>query len=499
MFLNPAEAWRLLLICAGIVAGFLLYAHLSKIKQKVPLFYCWLGAIAVLGGAVAFFLPIAVNSGFAKDDDGSALRQALLYTTGGVLGVITLGETHRKNNQEKEKNENDHIRQVHAERRSRYAKAIEQLADNKASIRLGGIYTLVGLVDEWLDDNKTLSDSAEDSNKRKEEGQVIINNLCSYIRSPFPLAAKIEEYEAHKKLEELKKKESENTLIGAEPFMLKALSERFTNTQHYKKPEDITTDYAQFHEEQDVRRTIFVEMSKRSSTFTRDENNKVIDISPGMWSDFDFDFSRAPIFYPLNNLTIERADFNLANFYGRAEFYNVTFVQDAGFILATFACDADFRKATFIRDADFDRADFICDTDFSEATFSISVDFTKTTFTYDANFSKTIFAQDAIFSGATFNQNVSFSEATFKTYKPFFAQWGEVRTRFSIYADPQKHNFKTRQDSQPIPLGKAELDDVEHIIPEGAVLFNPKSWDDKTQDHPISEPAMPLENSDTEE
>ncbi len=127
------------------------------------------------------------------------------------------------------------------------------------------------------------------------------------------------------------------------------------------------------------------------------------------------------------------------------------------------------------------------------------------TFVHDANFSKTIFAQDAIFSGATFNQNVSFSEATFKTYMPFFAQWGEVRARFSIYADSRKHNFKTRQGSQPIPrnqpipLGKAELDDVEHIIPVGAVLFNPKSWDDKTQDHPISEPAMPLENSDTEE
>lgn len=131
-----------------------------------------------LGGTWAFFLPIAINSGFNKDDDGPALRQLLIYATGGVLGVITLGETRHKNDQE-------HMRQVHAERRSRYATAIEQLADEKAPIRLGGIYTLIKLVDEWLADKKTLPNEEE----RREEGQVIINSLCAYIRSPFDLAS----------------------------------------------------------------------------------------------------------------------------------------------------------------------------------------------------------------------------------------------------------------------------------------------------------------------
>ena len=186
MVLNSAEAWQLLFICTVLVTVFLLAVHLIKLKKNVPLFYCWLGAIAVLGGAVAFFLPIAVNSGFAKDDDGSALRQALLYTTGGVLGVITLGETHRKNSQEKEKNENDHTRQVYAERRSRYTKAVEQLASEKAAVRLGGIYTLVGLADEWL------ADASLELEEQQKEGQVIINNLCSYIRAPFRLVAKTE-------------------------------------------------------------------------------------------------------------------------------------------------------------------------------------------------------------------------------------------------------------------------------------------------------------------
>ena len=48
-------------------------------KQHPKWFYAWIIGIAVLGGIWAFFLPIAINSGFGKDDDGAALRQALIY------------------------------------------------------------------------------------------------------------------------------------------------------------------------------------------------------------------------------------------------------------------------------------------------------------------------------------------------------------------------------------------------------------------------------------
>ena len=68
---------------------------------------------------------------------------------------------------------------MYAERRSRYTKAIEQLTNEKAAVRLGGVYTLVSLVDEWLAD-----ESFKEESDRHKEGQVIINNLCSYIRSP---------------------------------------------------------------------------------------------------------------------------------------------------------------------------------------------------------------------------------------------------------------------------------------------------------------------------
>ena len=200
-------------------------------------FYTALISIAVIGSFCAFCLPLLISEPFSAGDSVAALRHAILAATGGVLAMLTLWENRRKNLQEKDKNDIDHTRQVKAERRSRYAKAIEQLADDKSTVRLGGIYTLAKLADEWLSDDKTVP--SEDS--RTEEAQIIINTLCSYIRLPFPLAGKQD------------------------------LLEKLTDTNKYKG--DLIADQFKLREEKEVRRTIFSEMSKRLSKI--DENLKV--------------------------------------------------------------------------------------------------------------------------------------------------------------------------------------------------------------------------------
>jgi len=533
-----------ILIACTVAVIFFVFNYLPKVKKIKP-FYASIAAVAVLGGVFAFLLPVAFNSGFGKDDDGRVLRQLILYTTGGVLGVITLGETHRKNNQEKEKNENDHTRQVYAERRSRYTTAVEQLANEKAAVRLGGIYTLVGLVDEWLTDD-TLNPK-----ERQKEGQVIINNLCSYIRSPFPLAEEIEEYEARKELEKLQKTESEK-LREAESSRLQVLLKRFEDSGEYEKSKDITADYAKFHEEQDVRRTIFVEMSKRSRDIIK-EKGMAIDAVQRIWSNFDFDFSRAPIFYPLSSLTIEKGNFSSAKFYSNADFNGTaftqtadfseaTFTQTANFGGATFTQTANFSEATFTQNADFIGATFTQTANFSEATFTQNAHFIRATFTQNAHFSEATFTQNAYFRGATFTQNAyfrgatftqnanfigatftqnadfswatftqnaHFSEATFTQnayfrgapfgkYSPLFVTTDDesgktYRARFAVLSDNQgEHEFTVRKGSKLIELGKATLRGKPFIIPVGAVLFD---WDDEIQDYITSEPAEPLDNS----
>ncbi|WP_314705438.1 pentapeptide repeat-containing protein [Rothia mucilaginosa] len=395
------------------------------------------------GGAVAVLLPWMLwwHCGMSSGSSDQ-LRLHLLYVTGGIIAVLTLLQTNwknqgdrlkidadiKKNEQDAEKNERDHIRQVHAERRSRYTKAVEQLADEKATVRLGGIYTLTGLVDEWLADDSLTKE------KQQEEGQVIINNLCSYIRSPFPLAEKIEEYEARKALENLQKLESEK-LDEELSSRLQNLLKRFKDSDEYEKPKDITADYAKFHEEQDVRRAIFVEMSKRSSTFTMNEKDEIIETISGMWSDFDFDFGRAPVFYPLNAITIEKGNFSSTKFYSNADFSEAKFTQTADFSWTTFAQTADFGGAKFTQKADFSGAKFARTAHFSWTTFAQKADFSWAKFTQTVYFSKTKFTQKADFRGAKFARTAYFKWAKFFRAADF------GRAKFTQTADFSEAKF----------------------------------------------------------
>lgn len=342
----------------------------------------------------------------------SDLRLHLLYITGGIIAILGLLETNRKNSQ-------DHIRQVHAARRDRYIEAVDKLSSDNAPVRLGGIYALVGLIDEWLDDDNI------DEQTRVKEGQIIINNLCSYIRSPYPLAEKINEHEAHENLEKLKEKESKNLLSAEEFLQLEALHKHFTDSNGYKKSKDIVTEYAKFREEQDVRRTIFIEMHKRSSTFKRDEENRVIKTYPGPWSNFEFDFSQAQIFYPLNSITIEKGFFLDAKFYTGTDFSGTTFTNVPEFFRAIFTGSADFSMATFASTTSFFGATFSDSADFNHACFTSSADFSKTTFNkanfhgakfHGANFIEATFAE-VDFGLATFTGTANFYEATFSNAK----------------------------------------------------------------------------------
>ena len=409
-------------------------------------FYTVLISLAVIGVPSAFFVP-PIIPGLTNDGNTVvSVRQGILAVLAGALTMLTLSETHRKNNQEKEKNENDHTRQVYAERRSRYTKAVEQLANEKAAVRLGGIYTLVGLADEWLADDSLTKD------KQNEEGQVIINNLCSYIRSPFPLAAKIEEYEAHKELEKLQKSES-GKLSEEESLRLQILIKRFEDSDEYEKPKDITTDYAKFHEEQDVRRTIFVEMSKRSSTFTKNDKGEIIETVPGIWSDFDFDFSRAPILYSLSSLTIEKGNFSSAKFYSKADFSGATFTQNADFSKATFTQNADFSKATFTQNANFSWAKFTQDANFIGATF-----------TQNANFSWAKFNKIMFFDKATFNNEAHFGEATFNKFAGFGETIFNNEAHFSKAIFSKGAYFGETTFNHESHFGETLFRDIAHFV-----------------------------------
>ena len=419
--------------------------------------------LAVSGGALAIFGPwLLYVTGLTGETDAN-LRLHILYVTGGTIAVLGLVETHRKNTTDrikadadiqnyqasqdhqaktlaeqarhftetiakerekietdKAKNEQDHIRQVHAERRSRYTTAIEQLSSDKASIRLGGVYTLVGLVDEWLADDKTIPNIEE----RRKEGQVIINNLCAYIRSPFLLA------ERAKQLDAPYAKDLQKNFGGD--------IEKFNEDKQY-----FAQEKAALEEERQVRQSIIKEMREHlSKNYSKS----------GPWSDFDYDFSDAHFFYPVNFndsyfgtsiVNFSGATFTQADFIGVtfawANFIGVTFAW-ANFSRATFTQDANFFEATFTERADFSGAKFNGNADLSEAEFNGNADFSWAKFTGYANLSETKFTQDADFFEATFTERADFSEAEFNGNADF--SWA----KFTGYANLSETKFTQDAD-----------------------------------------------------
>ena len=431
-------------------------------------FYTVLIAIALIDGLSAFGLPLIVSQPYSAGDSISTLRQAILAATGGILAILTLWESRRKNIQEKEKNDQDHTPQVHAERRARYAKALEQLAEAKAPVRLGGVYTLIKLVDEWLADEKTLPNEEE----RREEGQVIINSLCAYIRSPFDLASKTEELSEHKA--------PENYEGGNQQFI---------------------KDQARFREEKEVRLTILEAVRNRLNKGTRVHKNGTQKLLPGQWSGFDYDFSNTVFFYPVgfNNSYFgassnfsgaefaedvnfswakfaEKADFCWAEFAEKADFTWIKFADYAQFGWAKFTEDANFSAVKFTKDVEFSAAKFAKNASFSGAKFAKNASFSGAKFAKNAKFSWAKFTKGADFSWAEFIRNTDFFEATFEE-KPIFEYelYSEIfKAKFSHRANPEDYNFKVSHNSPyKIETKEQEHNGIKFVIPEDAELFDP--------------------------
>ena len=355
----------------------------------------------------------------------SNLRLAFLYITGGAIAVVGLIETFRKNNneklkndQDKEKNDREHLRQVRADRRERYTKAVEQLGDEKAPIRMGGVYTLVGLVDEWLED-----ESIEKYEDRLKEGQVIVNNLCAYIRSPFTLASYYDELS-----------EDAPSLEGI-----------------YKdRKEEFYVDKAILDSEADVRLSIIKEIHDRIQG--PDKN------TPGAWSDFEYDFSGSTFFYPV--------DLTKSYYTKPINFSGSTYRKEAYFTGSTYKGGADFTGSTYKGRADFADSTYKGRADFSHSTYEgWAYYFTDSTYTGGANFSRSTYNDVADFRGSIFYQKVYFgadgdnsSFSRFTDCAPqFYDETNHKNTLFGSHSndftvDIDK-GYPINLNSEDLPLG----------------------------------------------
>lgn len=268
-----------------------------------------------------------------------------------------------------------------SERERATAKACEMLASKDSTSRIFGVKMLVKLADSWLDD------SDPTCKKDEEKSQDIIDILCAYIRLPFPLAQK-------------------SIILSAK-----------------EPPDDYTGDFfteqATFREEQNIRRTIFTEMSKRSSSATPKVDEGKASLTPTTWSKFDFNFSRASIFYPLENLTLENPNFSEAKFYN-AKFSNLFFNGNTRFDSAVFEGKSDFTYISFNGNINLDNSEFTGETTFKHINFSQNLSCIGGTFHGGLKIKDSSIIGDAHFNDSTF-EFLEVLDTTFRKKADFTA------------------------------------------------------------------------------
>ena len=338
-----------------------------------------------------------------------------LLAGGAVLGLL---ETYRKNANDRAKanadikaslknqeHQAEVLKERKAERRERYTKAVEQLGNEKAPVRMGGVYTLIGLADEWLLDENL------DYTEKVREGQVIVNNLCAYIRSPFILASHYDELSQASPTPEGIYKDNQQTFY---------------------------TDKAEFTSEADIRLSIIKEIHSRLQN--PDKN------TPGTWSGFEYDFSGSTFFYPIdltNSYYTKPVNFSGSTYQDDADFESSTYQSRADFSDSIYRCWADFRSSIYQSQANF-----------SGSTYQDGATFNGSTYTGWANFNCSTYREGAYFNSSTYQSEVYFNSSIYRE---------EAYFNFSTYQGWADFNYSTYQSeadfSDSTYQGKADFSD----------------------------------------
>ena len=275
------------------------------------------------------------------------------------------------------------FRERMAERRGRYTKAVEQLGGVSAPVRMGGVYTLVSLVDEWLREENI------EYNERIAEGQIIINNLCAYIRSPFTLTSHYDE------------------LTQDSP----------TPEGIYKnKYQKFYIDKAALESEADIRLSILKEIRHRLQG--PDKN------TPGAWSEFEYDFSGSIFFYPVdltNSYYTKPVNFSGSTYWNWADFSNSTYQDKADLSTSTYRSWADFSNSAYRIRSVFSRSTYLGWADFHDSIYKDGAEFRESTYQSSVMFHGSTYQGETDFSVSTYQSSADFTDSVYQSWAAFYS------------------------------------------------------------------------------
>lgn len=306
-----------------------------------------------------------------------------------------------------------------------YTKAVEQLGNDTAPVRLGGLYALERV--------------AQDNPAHR---QTIVNVICAYLRMPFSPEAPAAETEA----------------TSADP----------SDT---------------WRQERQVRLTAQRILSDHLRDDRASKENSLDSPSLRFWPGIRVDLTGATLIdLGFHLVAAEEAQFTGAVFTGTTQFYGATFGA-ASFSGATFADDAAFSRATFLGPVEFTGAVFSSNVWFSQATFDGEANFNdaafgaittlyKTafhglaefqgaSFEWDADFAGSTFGGGGWFTGASFAIGAGFSRVVFSGDATFYEVTFGKRTNFS------EASFTDGADRLPFKRSRVLAPKGDHVWPPG--------------------------------
>lgn len=337
-------------------------------------------------GAVLWWLlgrpPLRQASGWTTTNSFE-FAKIVLALIGGLGAVVALVIAYRRQHLGEAAEQREDIK-LFAER---FTKASDQLGNDKAPVRLAGMYAL--------------EDLAQGTSSQR---QTIVNVLCAYLRMPYDLPAPSENATGEEAAESALQVNQE---LQARLTAQRILADHLRPGSRPRR--SVSTYWGDSETDIDIDLTgaTLIDFNLRDcrvgtarfggATFRGDASFA--------WATFNrAEFGEATF--------TGDAEFTRASFRGNAEFGGAVFGGIAGFVWAAFTGDAGFAWADFSR-AEFGKVTFNGVARFGRATFSEDAEFGGSRFAGDADFAWATFSRLAWFSGALFSRNAGFAGATF--------------------------------------------------------------------------------------
>jgi hypothetical protein len=238
-----------------------------------------------------------------------------------------------------------------------YTKAVEQLGSDKAPVRLGGLYALERLAQDY-----------------QSHRQTIVDVICAYLRMPHDPADGLADDGA---LSPKRTGDADDTVVADPADRLGATLRR---------------------QERQVRLTA----QRILAAHLRPEVDRTgRPTNPKYWPGTDLDLAGATLFsLNLNRCHVRHANFGSARFDGSAVFQRTRFEGNVSFRAAEFTRDVRFTRARLGAYADFRTTRFAGSARFSKARFGGYADFRGAMFHGHATFDGTVTPDGAGFGAA---------------------------------------------------------------------------------------------------